>query len=358
VTSEYTVAVDIERKLRALVTPGSRAKAFRVEVAPRIEWLLAGPGGTRLRELEDTTKRRFFLVGKDDIHLDHFRVLDQGTLEKVAPKVPVEPGQELDVKLGEVGLFDSHAGVGKLDDGYDIVVGEAAKLVGKKVRARITAVADGLAWAELLSPVDQAEPPLTAEAEAERPTRAPRKSAAAKAEEDIAEEDEADEDVVEEELEDETDVESTPAAASAKKKTRRGSRGGRNRKKKTATAASPNGAEPETVPGTDLVPGTGDETPAEGPVIHVPERPDEDGESAPSAAAKKRTRRGSRGGRNRKKKTATAAAGAPAVAVEVEVEVEAEVEAPADERPARAPSANGDGDWGYTPMSEWDLRDE
>jgi Nucleosome binding factor SPN, SPT16 subunit len=141
------------------------------------------------------------------------------------------------------------------------------------VRARITAVADGLAWAELLSPVDQAEPPLTAEAEAERPTRAPRKSAAAKAEEDIAEEDEADEDVVEEELEDETDVESTPAAASAKKKTRRGSRGGRNRKKKTATAASPNGAEPETVPGTDLVPGTSDETPAEGPVIHVPRAP-------------------------------------------------------------------------------------
>jgi ribonuclease G len=348
VTSEYTVAVDIERKLRALVTPGSRAKAFRVEVSPRVEWLLAGPGGTRLRELEDTTKRRFFLVGKDDIHLDHFRVLDQGTLEKVAPKVPVEPGQELDVKLGEVGLYDSHAGVGKLDDGYDIVVGEAAKLVGKKVRARITAVADGLAWAELLSPVDQAEPPLTAEAEAERPTRAPRKAATAKTEEESEEDvEEAEEEP--DEAEEELETDAAPAQSSAKKKTRRGSRGGRNRKKKTATTASPNGAEPETVSGTDLVPETSDETPAQGPVIHVPERPDEDTESSPSAAAKKRTRRGSRGGRNRKKKTATAAAGVPVV------------EAPPDDAPA-APSANGDGDgdgdWGYTPMSEWDLRDE
>ena len=117
VMSEFTVAVDIERKLRQLVTPGSRSKAFRVEVSARVAWLLAGPGGARLRELEDTTKRRFFLVGKEDEHLDHFLVLDQGTLEKVAPDVPVEPGQEVDVKLGEVGLHDPHAGVGKVE-GY------------------------------------------------------------------------------------------------------------------------------------------------------------------------------------------------------------------------------------------------
>ena len=349
VTSEFTVAVDIERKLRSLVTPGSRSKAFRVEVSARVAWLLAGPGGERLRELEETTKRRFFLVGKENEHLDHFLVIDQGTLEKVAPDVPVQPGQEVDLKLGEVGLHDSHAGVGKVGD-YDVAVGGAAKLVGKKVRARITAVGDGVAWAELLSPVDAAEPPLTAEAEAERPTRAPRKSPAAKPV-DEPESDEVEEIEEVEEADDQpeavVDDEQPPAASAAKKKTRRGSRGGRNRKKKTATAASANGTEPQPV---------GEEPAAEeteGPVIHVPERPEEDG-TAP-AAPKKKTRRGSRGGKNRKKKTATATSGAATATAEAPPEAPLEAEAPPT---GDAPSQNGDPGWEYTPMSEWDLGEE
>ncbi|HVY49558.1 MAG TPA: Rne/Rng family ribonuclease, partial [Minicystis sp.] len=173
VVSEHTAAVDVERRLRSLVTPGSRAKAFKVEVSARVAWLLAGPGGTRLREVEETAKRRFFLVGKEGEHLDHFKVLEQGTLEKVAPKLPFEVDQEVDGKLGEVGLHDPHAGAGKIDD-VDVVVGNAAKLVGKKVKARINVVTDGLAWAELVAPVEAPDEPLTAEAEAEKPTRAKR----------------------------------------------------------------------------------------------------------------------------------------------------------------------------------------
>ena len=176
VISEHTAAVDIERRLRSLVTPGSRDKAFKVEVSARVAWLVAGPGAVRLRELEETTKRRFFLVGVEGEHLDHLRVLDQGTLEKVAPKLPVEVGQQIEVKLGEVGLHDPHAGTGKVGD-VDIVVGDAAKLVGKKVAATVTAVTEGLAWAELVSPAATPDEPLTAESEAEKPTRARRASA-------------------------------------------------------------------------------------------------------------------------------------------------------------------------------------
>ena len=71
----------------------------------------------------------------------------------MAPKLPVEIGQQVEVKLGEVGLHDPHAGTGKLGD-VDIVVGDAAKLVGKKVTATVTAVTEGLAWAELVAPAD------------------------------------------------------------------------------------------------------------------------------------------------------------------------------------------------------------
>jgi ribonuclease G len=385
VVSEHTAAVDVERRLRNLVTPGSRAKAFKVEVAAQVAWLVAGPGGTRLRELEDTTKRRFFLVGKEGEHLDHFKVLEQGTLEKVAPKLPVEVGQDVDVKLGEIGLHDPHAGVGKIGD-VDVVVGGAAKLVGKKVTAKITALTDGLAWAELLSPVEPDDEPLSAEAEAEKPTRA-RRATAKKAVE--AEVEDATGEAEEDEEEDDTEVEAvaedgdTPAPA--KKKTRRGSRGGRNRKKKPAVAgeASAGGGEPASdAVAADAEPAEveasdspDDEEPA-GPVIHVPGRElgtEENGDGA--TPAKKRTRRGSRGGRNRKKKPAVVGAaeenGAEPEA-ELEAEPEAELESELDPEPEleaapepelepdpepepeQAPEPGSD-EWGYTPMSEWGL---
>jgi ribonuclease G len=434
VVSEHTAAVDVERRLRSLVTPGSRDKAFKVEVAAKVANLVVGPGGSRLRELEETTKRRFFLVGKDGEHLDHFRVLDQGTLEKVAPKLPFDVGAEIEVKLGEIDKYDARAGAGKLED-VDVIVGDAAKLVGKKVKVRVTAVTEDTAWAELLTPVEPADEPLTAEAEAEKPTRAKRPSSRKKsdgaevvdgeaADLDDTELDDAelDDQYGEDEPESEDAVAEAPADGDApvtpKKRTRRGSRGGRNRKKKTATAtgtggaiaaASTNGGDVQEVSDTSEEAAEPEqpeaparpEVPSAGPVIHVPGRElgTEDGDTP--APVKKKTRRGSRGGKNRKKKTgaatgvgvALAAAEAvddPAADIEAEsaaaeesfaddpIEVEealseeeaaaeqvAEPEAPAaqeapaeqpeDETEPKEPSRNGDGDWGYTPMSQWGI---
>jgi len=410
VVSEHTAAVDIERRLRSLVTPGSRDKAFKVEVAAKVANLVIGPGGSRLRELEETTKRRFFLVGKDGEHLDHFRVLDQGTLEKVAPKLPFDVGAEIEVKLGEIDKYDAHAAAGKVED-VDVIVGDAAKLVGKKVKVRVTVVTEDTAWAELLTPVEPVEEPLTAEAEAEKPTRAKRPSSRKKddggevvdgeaAEFDDSEledeyEDELEDAVVEEPTEGDTPADGD-APVTPKKRTRRGSRGGRNRKKKTATAtgtggaiaaASTNGGEVQEVSDT-----AAPEAPVEidepeqanepaGPVIHVPGRDlgTEDGDTP--APVKKKTRRGSRGGKNRKKKTAAATGVGVALATadeaaELEPEVaavaveeapveeaaapKAPVEAPVAEEPdpepkPEDPSQNGDGDWGYTPMSQWGI---
>jgi predicted RNA-binding protein with TRAM domain len=280
----------------------------------------------RVHELEELTKRRFFLVGIDDVHLDHFRVLDRGDVARLEPSAPVEVGQELELKLGEVGLHDPHAGVGKVKD-FDVVVAGAATLVGKKVKVRIGAVEEGVAYAERLDAA-AAEGPITAEAEAEKPTRA-RKAASPKKEKEAAV------DEVETEVEEEAGEAAEPAAA--KKKTRRGTRGGRNRKKKTTTAPpaeAVNGDEPADAEA---------EAPA-APVIHLPgreldEEPSDNGDE-PAPPPKRPTRRGSRGGRNRKKKTATAASPAPAAVEAVEAEAE--------------PDQNGDaGEWEYTPISDW-----
>ena len=250
VYSEASAAIDVERRLRALAA-GSRAQAFRVELADSIASALVGPGARRLLEFEALTKKRFFLEGKPETHLDHFVVLSEGKLADLAPPAPVGEDAEVMLQLVEVDRYDGAAAVGKLD-GLDVVVADAASQVGKRLKVRIERVLDGRAYAVAIRKTKAAPEPLTAEGEAEKPTRKPpaRKGAAVAKESEpaaeepaVAEETDAavEEPVVAEEPEVETEgeAEETPEAEEApkpKKKTRRGSRGGRKRKKAPATA--------------------------------------------------------------------------------------------------------------------------
>jgi ribonuclease G len=314
VVSESTAAVDLERKLRALAAAKPRTRAFRIEVSARAGSILIGPGASRLEQIEASTKRRFFLELKDGLHSDHFAVLEEGTLEKLAPKTPVEEGAELELKLVEVGLYDPNAAVAKLD-GIAVTVAGAAKLVGKTVNARVNRVLDGTAYATMLGE-PAAEAPITAEREAEKPTRPSRAKSAqakpaveAKPEPTVAAATEAE---VEPEPEPEAELEQAAEdgaeAPAPRKKTRRGTRGGRRRRKTGTAAASANG---------------GARAESGAPRIHVPDRAlDEEPESEPLEAVaesepsedgadpkpKKKTRRGSRGGRRRRKPAGTTTA--------------------------------------------------
>jgi ribonuclease G len=318
VLSAESAAVDIERKLRSLAVNAKRGvEAFRVELEQHVADHLIGPGALRLAEIEERSKKRFFIDGKTALPLEHFNVVAEGKLADLAPVGPVAEGEEVRVELVEVGRHDLAAAVAKLD-GHALVVSDAAKLVGKKVKVRVDRVLDGMAYASLVTPAKASagDGPITAEAEAEKPTRAPRRKkpdepAAKAAQFESAPEPAAEADAdVEAVAEPEQAVE-TPAAEGAagkekpKKKTRRGTRGGRNRRRKpaaaTATATAAVNGEPEA--------------PAV-PTIHVPDETlgRENGEAAASETAastdgeqpvkKKKTRRGSRGGRNRRKKPA------------------------------------------------------
>jgi ribonuclease G len=312
VISENTAAIDVERRLRVLAR-GSRAQAFEIELNPKVAALLVGPGASRLEELEAAARRRFFLVPRDGLPVDHFHVLQQGKLEAVKPEAPFEEGAEVDLQLVEVGLHDPAAGVAKLD-GYDVCVADAAKLVGKKVKARVARVLPGTAYATVVGGAKAPSGVITAEGEAEKPTRATKKPAEAKAPEKKP---------AEKKREPKPEVvaadatEATPEGEAPKKKTRRGSRGGRNRRKKTAATTT---AAPTTNAGDGA-----------GPTIHLPPpdlaKREAEVEAAPAAETepettesvngdeppkpRKKTRRGSRGGRNRRKKTAAPTAEAP-----------------------------------------------
>jgi ribonuclease G len=331
VVSEATAAVDVERRLRTLAA-GSRKQAYRVEVNARVASILIGPAASRLAELEEQTKRRFFLVPKEDVHADHLLVLAEGKLEDVAPSFPVDDGAQLQLQLVEVGRHDPSAGIGKVD-GYDVCVANAAGLVGKKVKVRIERALDGTAYASLVGR-KAAEEPITAESEAEKPTRKPpaRKTEVAEAP--------AKEEAPAEEQDEVAAEEDKP-----KKRTRRGSRGGRGRKRKTPVAepaeAQPAGEAPEPPePGQPLsldeqweqmVGALGDGAEAAGresPRIYTPDPAlgsEDEPEPAPEVAPivmsadgdepdkpRKKTRRGTRGGRNRRKRKAAPSAEASA----------------------------------------------
>jgi ribonuclease G len=320
VLSTHSAAIDAERRLRELAKNAKRGvEAFRVELEESVASHLIGPGASRLTEIEALAKRRFFLEGKAGVPVDHFKVKAEGKLADIAPKAPVDEGAEIRLELVEVGQHDIASGVGKLD-GLSISVADASKLVGKKVKVRIERVLNGTAYATLVETAAQTakkgEGPITAESEAEKPTRAPRKKkveeAKPAAERPVRDsgpvegvrgnrevpptEDEA---VVAAEAEEQVPTDEEPPKP--KKKTRRGSRGGRNRRKKpAATAAAENGKAEEApaaatihVPSPELGQAAGTDGAAG------------DGEQPPPK--KKRTRRGSRGGRNRRKKSPAAA---------------------------------------------------
>jgi ribonuclease G len=359
VYSEASAAIDVERRLRALAA-GSRSQAFRVELADPIASALVGPGARRLLELEALTKKRFFLEGKQDLHLDHFVVVSEGKLADLAPAAPVGEDAEIMLQLVEVDRYDGAAAVGKLD-GLDVVVADAASQVGKRLKVRVERVLDGRAYAVAMRKTKEAPEPLTAEGEAEKPTRKPpaRKGAPQPAKEPKAADAEEPAAVAEPEAETESEETTQPdegaEAPKPKKKTRRGSRGGRKRKKPATVGAAekeldaggsseespePTRAVTIHVPGDDLG-REGSSDPEETTVEPETEGSEESttAEGAEAPKPKKKTRRGSRGGRNRKKKPAAGTNGTQAAAT-------------ADAAPEPEESA-ANGDFEYVPMAEW-----
>jgi ribonuclease G len=244
VVSAETYAVEAERKLRALAA-SSKHEAFLVELSSDVAGILIGPGGSRLDELERETGRRFAFKTKKTWVPSHFAVVAKGKAATIDPQAfPVSIGQELEVELLEEHLHDEGDAIARLD-GYVITVADAAGRVGETVRVRIE--------------------------------HAGRTSAAAVLSDGAAPSEEGPP------AEESTPAEETPR----KKKTRRGTRGGRGRKRKPAATAT---AEAEAPPSE-----------AEEPAAPVPEAAEGD-EPAVAEKPKKKTRRGSRGGRGRKKK--------------------------------------------------------
>ena len=344
VLSETSAAVDAERRLRALAA-GSRTQSYKVELSAKVASILIGPGATRLAEIEATTKRRFFITAKEDTHLDHFLVIAEGSVAQLQPKPPLEEGAEIELKLVEIDRHDPNAAAGKVD-AYEVCVADAAKLVGKKVKVRIARALEQTAYATRLDAPALPPGPLTAEAEAEKPTRAPRVRKAVEGEGEVVDGE------VEELDELEAELEAGEARAS---RVSRG-RGGRGRRGHAREEAEPprhsrwtrpqaphpgarrcRGACGGEAGGRRLRQARGSMSPRaiSRSLRRSPRRPSRSAEAepepqgeveadgdTPAAPPKKKTRRGSRGGRGRTKKAPVAESNGAAEPEEAEALIE------------------------------------
>jgi predicted RNA-binding protein with TRAM domain len=284
------------------------------------------------------TGRRFFIVRRDDVDAGHLEVLERGPVSKLEGKpLPFTAGEELDVKLEAKDRYAPGDAVARRN-GHVIAVADAAGKVGKTVRIRIERATPELVYA-VLAAAPTGEAPVEAGVEVEsdgagEPRKSTRGSRGGRGRKPAAEETEQaaekpkpaprtrkKAEPKKAEPKPAVEAEPTQVAAAAetdgapegevkpKKKTRRGSRGGRGRKKKTTTAtatteqAAASNGEPDAQP----VPAPVPEPVAEAEPSANGGEPGAEEQPKP----KKKTRRGSRGGRNRRKKPAAPVDGAP-----------------------------------------------
>ena len=295
VLSEQTMSVEAERRLRK-VARSSGAEAFLVRMNARVATYLAGPGGTKLLELERETGKFFTVEPVERMPLTEVDVIREGMRVDVdGATLPVGDGDELRLKISEPHMYNTTDGVARVNGGYGIVIGGAIGYVGQEHRIRIERATRAGAFASLLDAKPTAielepEPEYAYELpelerevgerlELEQRTKPRRtrqtaaKSRTAKAKDEPAEEAAS---------EDEATAEDAPAKKPA---TRR-----RTRKK----------AEPEAA--ADAAPEPGEAEPAVEEAAEVGDAAEE------AATATKRRRRGKRGGRGRSKAAAAAAA--------------------------------------------------
>jgi len=312
VLSQDTMAVEAERKLRKLARTSS-AEAFRIRLNAKVAAKLAGPGGTRLLELEGETRKFFTLDPEMRLPLEEVDVIDEGTRAEIdGDALPVKEGSEQRLKITEPHMFNLSDGVARIDGGYPVIVGGAISYVGEEHRVRIDRATRTTAYATLLDakPAPIELPPEPGEfelpdfdrevgerLELEERTRGRRRRPAATTttRRKTAKEAAADKEAAEApEVVEAADADAEAAPEEEAKPKRRRSRGGRGRSKAgtaQSDAQTPSDGEEPAADGT-----TERDTPA-----------DTDAETdEPTPAAKRR--RGTRGGRGRTRKPAEGAA--------------------------------------------------
>src|SRR5205807_514381 len=137
ILSEETIAIEFERRLRAIAAEKPKVEAFLVQINPRVTAQFTGSNSRVLHALEEDTGRFFHFEGSEGLALDHFAITFEGTREEVEERaLPFREGDEVLVHIVEPHMYDVDDAVAKID-GYIISIAGAADEVGSKRMVRI-----------------------------------------------------------------------------------------------------------------------------------------------------------------------------------------------------------------------------
>ena len=133
---------------------------------PDVSVEFTGQGARMLHELEEATGKVFHFEGSENLPLDHFAVIMEGTVDEVRERaVPFQEGEEVLVTIVEPHMYNVDDAVAKID-GYVVSVSGGGRHVGEKRLVRIEEAGRNSARATLVG----AEPASAAGADDGRAT--------------------------------------------------------------------------------------------------------------------------------------------------------------------------------------------
>ena len=116
-------------------TPG---EALLLGVNPQLGSILIGPGGVNLEKMERVVNKVIYIKGQDNLGLDEVRLLASGNEREIeALALPVQEGEEVELKVAEPHITNPGAGIGRIE-GYVVDIEGAGSYVGKQLKVLIT----------------------------------------------------------------------------------------------------------------------------------------------------------------------------------------------------------------------------
>lgn len=139
VLTPLVVSTRIETELKEELKK-ERSKAVLVEMHHEVAAIIIGSGGGNLKKLEEELKRKIFIRGIEDMHIEQYRIVARGSQKEIqALALPVKPGDTLDVNIEEPHSTNPSHGIARIQ-GFVINVEGAGDRAGQSVRVEVKEV--------------------------------------------------------------------------------------------------------------------------------------------------------------------------------------------------------------------------
>ncbi len=139
VLTPLVVSTRIEAELKEQIRK-EKSKAVLIEMHQEVAAIIIGSGGGNLKKLEEELKRRIFIRGAEDLHVEQYRIVARGSQKEIqALALPVKAGDVLDLIIEEPHSTNQSHGIARIQ-GFVINIENAGDKVGQTVRVEINDV--------------------------------------------------------------------------------------------------------------------------------------------------------------------------------------------------------------------------